>query len=311
MLLDVWKKRETLARRGVRIIVDAMTRKRRPVRETKVPKEANYVKDTYYDSLIDSSKVAGGRVKSETVQGRGESNGPSLRSKRETCKRINYTEPKDEECLIERRKGKPPLYKVIDKSMSYTKQNHTGRDRFPGRPKPKVLSNLVAKIRKRRKTALSVLSDEADNFMFPRTTTRADTEDSDSVDLDSKIEMLNHEMGESPGRTKDAPPNGLRPNRRKKNHVDSCLDDNSDYGKFSPTASRLLGQDVVEPMAEIEDVKPQTPVIPNLTRIINKEEIVRHRFAFERVPTTEPWYDAFLRQDEGREKVFEYYGSTG
>ncbi|XP_059607816.1 uncharacterized protein LOC132255710 [Phlebotomus argentipes] len=266
MLLDVWQRRATVARRGVRFIVDAMTRKRRPTRASKPPKEANYVKETFYDTLIDGVKSDSGETVSRAPAAE---NGPSLRSKRETCKRINYTEPKDEECLVERRKGKP-LYKVIDKSMSYTKQHlHTGRDRFPGRPKPKVLSNLVAKIRKRRKTELSVLSDEADNFMFPRTTREAPVEE-----LDSKIEMLNHEMG--------APPNGARPNRRKRNHVNDA--------EAAP--------------------KPVVPEIPNLTRIIHKEAVTRHKFAFERVPTTEPWYDAFLRQDEGREKVFEYYGST-
>uniref|UniRef100_A0A1B0CNR8 Uncharacterized protein n=1 Tax=Lutzomyia longipalpis TaxID=7200 RepID=A0A1B0CNR8_LUTLO len=310
MLLDVWERRKSLARRGLGFIVDAMTRKRRPARAcSRVPKEAaaaaNYVKETFYESLIEtrSSNNRGfvGKVAKKNcleVDSRGEEvvyeNGPSLRSKRETCKRINYTEPKDDECLIERRKGKP-LYKVIDKSMSYTKQHvHTGRDRFPGRPKPKVLSNLVAKIKKRRKTELSVLSDEADNFMFPRTTRDADTED-----IDTKIEMLNHEMGESASTGRKevasaAPPNGLRPSRRKRNHVNASAE----------------GATERHPAPHDVEVKQEIPEIPNLTRIIGMDEVVRHRFAFERVPTTEPWYDAFLRQDEGRERVFEYYGST-
>ncbi|GAB0090816.1 hypothetical protein DMENIID0001_055790 [Sergentomyia squamirostris] len=313
MLLYVWKKRKTVARCGVRggggrlsVTKNTMTRKRRPVRGqnsavvTTGREQAtnNYVKETYYDTLLDNKAVDAvksfldntTKVKGETKNA-AEENGPALRSKRETCKRINYTEPKeDEECLIEERPKGKPLYKVIDKSMTYTKQHvHTGRDRFPGRPKPKVLSNLVAKIRKRRKTELSVLSDEADNFMFPRTTSRDPAEE-----LDTKIDLLNHEMGVKAKSasndllTKETPVNGVvRSNRRKRNNIE-------------PSA--------VDHEAEVKPESP--PKVPNLVRVVHQEEVVRHRFAFERVPTTEPWFDAFLRQDEGREKVFEYYGST-
>lgn len=43
-----------------------------------------------------------------------------------------------------------------------------------------------------------------------------------------------------------------------------------------------------------------------------RTEIVRsHRFSFERVPSAEPWYETFQRQDECREQIFEYWGSTG
>lgn len=35
------------------------------------------------------------------------------------------------------------------------------------------------------------------------------------------------------------------------------------------------------------------------------------KFSFERVPTNEPWYLTFQRQDEHRERMFEYWGNTG
>lgn len=35
------------------------------------------------------------------------------------------------------------------------------------------------------------------------------------------------------------------------------------------------------------------------------------KFSFERVPYNEPWYLTFQRQDEHRERVFEYWGNTG
>ncbi|ETN59083.1 hypothetical protein AND_009310 [Anopheles darlingi] len=41
------------------------------------------------------------------------------------------------------------------------------------------------------------------------------------------------------------------------------------------------------------------------------EEIEPYRFAFERVPSLEPWYETFQRQDDSTEQVYEYFGSTG
>lgn len=48
----------------------------------------------------------------------------------------------------------------------------------------------------------------------------------------------------------------------------------------------------------------------NLTLLMETEEMTRFQFAFERVPSLEPWYAPFHRQDEGQERIFEYYGST-
>ncbi|XP_058837939.1 uncharacterized protein LOC131693812 [Topomyia yanbarensis] len=42
----------------------------------------------------------------------------------------------------------------------------------------------------------------------------------------------------------------------------------------------------------------------------NCKQIEPYRFAFERVPTLEPWYETFQRQDECSEKMYEYFGNT-
>lgn len=44
--------------------------------------------------------------------------------------------------------------------------------------------------------------------------------------------------------------------------------------------------------------------------LLRTDVVKMHKFAFERVPSSEPWYEAFQRQDECRERVFEYWGST-
>lgn len=43
----------------------------------------------------------------------------------------------------------------------------------------------------------------------------------------------------------------------------------------------------------------------------NCKEIEPYRFAFERVPSLEPWYETFQRQDDCTELVYEYFGNTG
>lgn len=43
----------------------------------------------------------------------------------------------------------------------------------------------------------------------------------------------------------------------------------------------------------------------------NCKEIEPYRFAFERVPSLEPWYETFQRQDDCSEQVYEYFGNTG
>lgn len=50
----------------------------------------------------------------------------------------------------------------------------------------------------------------------------------------------------------------------------------------------------------------------DVTAAMLRTDVVRaHQFAFERVPSAEPWFETFKRQDECREQIFEYWGSTG
>lgn len=46
-------------------------------------------------------------------------------------------------------------------------------------------------------------------------------------------------------------------------------------------------------------------------RILNTDYFKNLKFSFERVPSNEPWYLTFQRQDEHRERMFEYWGNTG
>lgn len=47
------------------------------------------------------------------------------------------------------------------------------------------------------------------------------------------------------------------------------------------------------------------------SKLLTTDYIKNLKFSFERVPSNEPWYLTFQRQDEHCERMFEYWGNTG
>lgn len=80
--------------------------------------------------------------------------------------------------------------------------------------------------------------------------------------------------------------------------------------KLERELSLLIKTEPEELLDEVKVEEEEEETYSNLTRIMEAEEVTRFRFAFERVPSMEPWFAAFNRQDEGEERIFEYYGST-
>lgn len=121
--------------------------------------------------------------------------------------------------------------------------------------------------------------------------------------------------------------------RKRRNQLQSFLEDNSDYYKFEKPDSRLRFPETPVQSAptrrirtrtmtttsdrnsepeHVEDSEDRTGVKRNKqNELLTNEAIARLKYSFERVPSSEPWYEAFQRQDESAERVFEYYGSTG
>lgn len=120
--------------------------------------------------------------------------------------------------------------------------------------------------------------------------------------------------------------------RKRRNQLQSFLEDNSDYYKFEkpdsrlrfpeapvqstptkPTRSRAMtASDKNSDVETVGDSEDRTGAKRNnQNEILTTEKIARLKFSFERVPSSEPWYDTFQRQDECRERVFEYWGNTG
>lgn len=131
-------------------------------------------------------------------------------------------------------------------------------------------------------------------------------------------------------------------NRKRRNQLEAFLDDNYDYYKFENPSSRLRFQDAPVQSLSIDSSKnnenssnviDSTEDRTGVCSIENSKvfhietdknedgkwksvdlkakEIDKYKFAFERVPNAEPWYEAFQRQDECRERIYEYFGNTG
>lgn len=290
------------------------------------------------------------------------------RSRRESCRRINYAEPKEDEentldslisqiaeenvAIRKAAKEKPKVRGIRwrapspkDRPPSQKPEIYTIKDSPKSTNKSSVktestekgVESIKMKLKRIRPSELSLLSNEADNFMFPKSAVsepetdedRQSTSDhaeesqeiisSDRVDDKAKLQQKT----ETSNKTRDA-------RRKRRNNLDLFLTEHTDYYKFECPESRLRFQEApTQPTVKLEEYgeynysalhdifADETQSEDGVGGInytwnsrVNVEEVEKFRYAFERVPFQEPWFLAFQRQDEGKEKIFEYYGST-
>lgn len=210
-------------------------------------------------------------------------------------------------------------YKVIGVS---TKLRSSGN--FPVKQKESPPINgtkpLVVKFRKVRRSELSVLSDEAEQFMFPK---RASSTSSTSCD-DEEEEEEKEKTPEPPPsleRRRLARPVALK---EESSEEDSWPEDKRRRRrKVVPVVkktrrfpSRMLPPPSPKPEEPVEDPPPDNTVMEEVSPL--REEAVEScmkwedgklkytpaveqlEFAFESVPHSEPWFETFKRQDEDR-----------
>lgn len=203
---------------------------------------------------------------------------------------------------------------------------------------------LVVKFRKVRRSELSVLSDEAEQFMFPK---RASSSSSTSSSDDER--ELNVRRKLSPARRKlsPAPP---PPERRRlarplalkeeSSEEDSWPEDKRRRKKRTPAVAKRARRvpckaqaeepppeppEVVEQLVPVEPPPPppETEVSPLREEPIEKcmkwedgklkytPAVEQLEFAFESVPLSEPWFETFKRQDEDKvlaKNIPQYFG---
>lgn len=170
-------------------------------------------------------------------------------------------------------------------------------------------AGLVVKFRRVRRSELSVLSDEAENFMFPKRDDGDSTEDDAETDPPAVGSPVKEEAASGDEASSDSCESNKtrKRGRRKRSEVapsvearfskrrnldslSESLEESKENVKFETEAGAEPPACAVQKCLKWEDGRLKaSPEVENLT------------FAFERVPEREPWYDAYKRQDDGKE----------
>ncbi|KZC14422.1 PREDICTED: uncharacterized protein LOC107192625 [Dufourea novaeangliae] len=204
-----------------------------------------------------------------------------------------------------------------------------GEDRkeVPSSEKP-----VVVRFKRVRKSELSLLSDEAESFMFgePRREDSSETSDDEQSSIlprETESECNDTVSSEFPGSSIDcASPvksetieddsqdslNLGRARKRRRTQAEALIKDNEDYYKFETPGSRLRYQapltGIKEPSPVEQTAKTQETIenvqVDEQERVYPSKpspEVEKMQFSFEAIPASEPWYQTYQRQDEGAE----------
>ncbi|XP_054286151.1 protein chiffon-like isoform X1 [Macrosteles quadrilineatus] len=205
---------------------------------------------------------------------------------------------------------------------------------------------VVVRFKKVRKTELTLLSDEAESFMFGEPSRRESSvstvsseEDDDEVSLkmepdeqDRIVTKIKREvLDESSIGSCSITSSSTSSRRKRKNADESIIQDNIDYYKLESSSSRLRLQSALFPSTPISikteptsETKPGSSLKVKLDEsnfgpestvstgksqenIGPKPSYEDLEFSFESVPTHESWYQVFKRQDECNEIYYPRY----
>lgn len=293
-----------------------------------------------------------------------------------------------------------PRYKVIDgapkattneRTTKYSKTNALNKsielnaekeltDCEKGIKDP--ITGLTVKLKRVRETELSKLTEEADNFMFPKREEQPTDEDRQSTserDGDASLEIPSSEVDclrdtsslnalqnsnlnfsatsddqfTSSGRRKKRRTqfdNFKSPAQKKQKFRASLIQSrlNSTKTATTPTSATTNGSQTPVKLLGSRGAKLSAAKITTTGRgrrgkkqrnststvtieaqtdnslddrmgentyiggkLLATDYFQNLKFSFERVPSNEPWYLTFQRQDEHRERMFEYWGNTG
>lgn len=202
------------------------------------------------------------------------------------------------------------------------------KDDAPSSEKP-----VVVRFKRVRKSELSLLSDEAESFMFgePKRDETSDCGESDQQnsilpndteserDLTSSSFPLHSSVNSSSSICDDTIEEDSqdsvslgRARKRRRTQAEALIKDNADYYKFQTPGSRLryqapsTGPKESEQALCLEQSKAEAvnSKIENVETFFSSKpspEVEKLQFSFEAVPKSEPWYQTYQRQDEGAE----------
>ncbi|XP_023954283.2 nucleolar protein dao-5 isoform X2 [Bicyclus anynana] len=292
-------------------------------------------------TFLDKSTSVNGERRSLRKLCNGDVEPKSKRSKQSQSPDINGTSPRrnglDEEKKHNTRCSKRTsesqasedrqYYKVVGVS---TKLRSSGG--FAPKKKDSPLRNgtkpLVVKFRKVRRSELSVLSDEAEQFMFPKRASSASSTSDDDDEDDEEEKVVKNTRRKptpqppAPERQRSARPLALK---EESSEEDSWPEDKRRRKRRGAGAGRRGKKPAPKAVAVQESsALPPSPVPPVVEALPEAEvsplreepvekcmkwedgrlkytpAVEQLEFAFECVPHSEPWFETFKRQDQDK-----------
>ncbi|XP_043461206.1 uncharacterized protein LOC122497884 isoform X2 [Leptopilina heterotoma] len=221
----------------------------------------------------------------------------------------------------------PPVVVVAAAAVEKEVCEEEKKDEGPSSEKP-----VVVRFKRVRKSELSLLSDEAESFMFGETrrddsSEASENEQSSVLPKDSESERENtlnsinlsssdNEQVKQEGGDDSQDSNAKNCKKRRRTQAEALIMDNVDYYKFETPGSRLRYQ---APITGIEltknenldetNCKEDDRTVDRLLPSKPSPEIERMQFSFEAIPKSEPWYQTYQRQDEG-EEFWHYFSES-
>lgn len=290
------------------------------------PRHAAFVRDTSnflaLDTLIGAGGFLGAPLNGERRSLRHLCNGDAPRApdderRRPTRCRKPADAPDDKH-----------YYKVVGVSTKLRSSGGFVAKRPDSSPPCNGTKPLVVKFRKVRRSELSVLSDEAEQFMFPKRASSTSSASSESDDEEPQEPRRKTPPRPAPAleRRRHARPLALK---EESSEEDNWLDDKRRRKrKVAPAVRRTRRAPARAPTPEPApaaapepEPEPETPApAPPEPEVVSplREEPVQKcmkwedgrlkytpaveqlEFAFECVPRSEPWYETFQRQDQDR-----------
>ncbi|XP_035439819.2 uncharacterized protein LOC118269049 isoform X2 [Spodoptera frugiperda] len=218
-------------------------------------------------------------------------------------------------------------YKVVGVSTKLRSSGGFSNKRKDSSPSCNGTKPLVVKFRKVRRSELSVLSDEAEQFMFPKraSSTSSTSSDDDDKELSSRRKTTPPPPPPPVERRRQARPLALK---EESSEEDSWPEDNRRRKKRTPAVTKRARrvpckaqstEPPPEPPEVVEQIVPAEPPAPPdgevsplreepVERCMKWEDgklkytpaVEQLEFAFESVPHSEPWFETFKRQDEDK-----------
>lgn len=229
-------------------------------------------------------------------------------------------------------------YKVVGVSTKLRSSGGFATKRKDSPPACNGTKPLVVKFRKVRRSELSVLSDEAEQFMFPKRASSTSSTSSDDDDDDKAIAT----KSKTPPKPQPSPPVAERRRlarpvyamKEESSEEDSWPEDSRRRKRRPPAVVRRgrragltracaavetkeeeMVEETIPPtetVVSVEVAPPEGEVSPlreePVERCMKWEDgklkytpaVEQLEFAFESVPRSEPWFETFRRQDQDR-----------